>query len=187
MLRLDAISCRHTGVNVVTVVVAGVHHLDIVFRNLRFLCEFLSQEVLYKSHVAVEEPAYHTERKHVAALQYALVVHAGISKTVLHHLGDRASHHPVAVDTHLCEVILGLELSSLQVFRTEAVGVDDDCGLWLGILILRLQRSSVHSHQHIALVARSIDLAFADMYLESRYTSERTLRGADIRWIVWER
>ena len=172
--------------HVVTVVITSLYHLDIAFCYGRFLGEFLAQEVGNEVEVAVEQPAYQSQRKHVAALQHGLVIHSAIGKTVFHHLCDRTSYYPIAVDAHLSEIVGCFKLSLLKIFFTEAVGIDDDCGLWLGILILCLQRGSVHSHQNITEVARGMHLACTDMHLETRHTSERTLWGADVGRIVWE-
>ena len=182
-----AVSGWHRGMGVVSIVESCLHHLDVVLCNLRFLGEFLAQEVGDKVEVAVEEPANDTECKHVAALQHRLVVHSAVSQAVLHHRSQRALHHAVRVDAHLAEIVGSLELSLLQVLRTETVCVDDDCSLWLGILVLSLEGGGVHSHQHVALVTRREHTSGTDVHLESRHTCERALRGADICRIVGER
>ena len=98
-----------------TVVVTGLHHEYIVLGDSRFLGKFLSQEVCHQVQVAVKQPAHQSECKHVAAFQHALVVHSAVFQTVLHHLGDRTLHHPVAVDAHLCEIVVGGKLCLAQV------------------------------------------------------------------------
>ena len=71
------------------------------------------------------------------------------------------------VDTQFTQVVVALELCLLEVLGTEGVGVDDDGSLRLGILQLRLQRCSIHSHQHVTQVARRVYLAGTDVYLET--------------------
>ena len=66
----------------------------------------------------------------------------------------------------------------------EVVGVDDDGGLWFGILELRLERSRVHCYKHIALVARREHLLTSDVYLKAAYPRERPLRCPDVGRIV---
>ena len=184
--RFYAVGGGHAGVHVVAVVEAGLHHLDVVFGDGGFLGEFLAQEVGHQVKVAVEEPAHQAKGKHVAALEHRLVVHAAVGQTVFHHLGDGACHHAVGVDAHLAQVVVAGKLGLLQVFRTEAVGVDDDGGLRFGKAVLCLQGGGVHGHQHVALVAGGVYLARSDVYLESAHTGERPLRGADVGGIVGE-
>ena len=186
-LRLDAIDvcCRRVGV--VAIVISCLHHLDVVLCDGRLFGKLLAKEVCNETEVAVEEPAHQAQREHVAALQYSLVVHTRVFQAVLHHLCQRALDDAVGVDAHFAQIVFCLEGSLLQVVRTEGVGVDDDCSLWLGIFVLSFQRCGVHCHEHVALVARRIYLAFADVHLESRHTGQRALRGADVCWIVGER
>ena len=186
LFRIDAIGGRHARVGVMAIVITSLHHLDIVFCNSRFLGKFLAQEIGNEAQVAVEQPAHQSQRKHVAALQDGLVVHAGILQALFHHSRKRTSHHAVGVDAHLAQIVFGLERSFLEVFRSERVGVDDDGSLRFSIAVLCLERSSVHSHEHVAEVARGIHLACTDVHLETRYAGERSLRGTDVSGIVWE-
>ena len=167
LLRLDAIDIDSTGVSVMTVVVAGLHHLDVILCDGGLLGEFFFQEIGHEVQVAVEEPAYKAKGKHVATLQDGLVVHASISQTVLHHRGQWALNDAVGVDAHLTEVVLCLELCFLQILGAEGIGVDDNGGTGLGIAILHLQRSGIHSYQHVALITRGVDLTRADVYLKT--------------------
>ena len=183
-LAVDAVGGGHAGVYVVAVVVAGVHHLDVVLGYLRLLGELVAQEILHQRQVAIEEPADNAQGEHVAAFQDGLVVHAAVGQTRLHHLRDGARHDAVLVYAHLSEVVVAVELGLAQIVGSEAVGVDDDGGLRLGILVLRLERRGVHGHEHVALVARRVDAALSDVHLESRYARERPLRGADVGGIV---
>ena len=171
---------------VMTVVESCLHHLDIVLCYLWLLGEFIAKEVGNKLKVAIEEPAYNSKGKHIAALQHRLVVHATVGKAVLNHCCQRALHYAIRVNTHLAEIILTLELGLLQVFRTETVSVDDNSGLRLGILVLSLERCGIHSHQHITLVTWREHLSRTNVHLESRHTSERALRGADVCRIIRE-
>ena len=184
LLRLYAIDVDGRRVGVVSVVVTSLDHLDVCLSDGRLLGELLAQEVGYEVQVAIEEPADETQGEHVTALHHGLHVHTRVSETVLHHRGEWALDHAIWVDIHLTEIVFSLELSLLQVLGTEGVGIDDDGGTRLSITVLRLQRSSVHGYQHVAFVARRIDLTSADVNLETRHTGERTLRGADVSGIV---
>ena len=110
-----------------------MHHLDVVLCHGRLPGKLLTQERLDKTEVAVEEPAHQSESKHVATFQDALVVHAAVGKTLLDHLRHGACHHAVAVNAQLSQIVGGLKLCLLQVALLEAVGVDDDGSLWLGV------------------------------------------------------
>ena len=152
---------------VVAVVIAGLHHLDVILCNGRLLGKLLLQEISHQRQVAVEKPADESEGKHVAALQNGLVVHAGVGQTLLDHRCQRTLDDVVGVDAHLAQIVLTLELCLLQVFRPERVGVDDNRSTGLGIAVLRLQCCGVHGHQHVALVARGVNLACPDVNLKT--------------------
>ena len=169
-----------------SIVPTSLDDLDVGLGNGGLLGKFLAQEVGNEVQVAVEEPADQTQGKHVTAFHHRLVVHARVCQTVLDHRGQRALDDTVWVDAHLAQIVLRLELCLLQVLRTERVSIDDDGCARLGIAILRLQGSSVHRYQHIALVARGVHLASTNVYLETRYTRQRTLRGADVGRVVGE-
>ena len=171
---------------VVTVVVASLNHLDVSLSDGGLLGKFILEEVEHQVQVAVEEPAYQSQCKHIAAFQDGLVIHSRVCQGVFHHLCDGALDNAVGIYAHLTEIVFRLEGSLLQVVGTERIGIDDDGGLWLGILQLRLQRSSVHGHQDVGLVARRVNLSGTDVHLETGDTRQRTLRGADVSGIVWE-
>ncbi len=102
VLCLDAIGReRRRRMGVGTIVVSGPHHLDVGLSDGGLLGKLLTEEVVDKFQVTVEEPANDTQGKHIAALEHALVVHALVFKTLLDHLRDGASHHPVGIDPHL--------------------------------------------------------------------------------------
>ena len=82
---------------VVSVVVSGHYHLDIAFGYLRFLVEFLTQEVEGQLQIAVEKPTYDAQCKHVSALQHRLIVHACFFQTFFNHRSDGASHHAIGI------------------------------------------------------------------------------------------
>ena len=186
LFRLDAVGGGHARVGVVTVVITSLNHLDVILCNSRLLGKLLTQEIGNEAQVAVEQPAHQTQGKHIAALQDGLVVHACVFQAVLHHRGQWAGHHAVGVDAHLAEVVVGLEGSFLQVFRTKRVGVDDNRSLRLSIAVLRLERGGIHRHEHVAEVARGVHLTCTNVHLKTRDTGERALRGADVSGIVGE-
>ena len=172
VLRFYTIGGRNTGMHVMSIIVTCLHHLNVILCNLRLLGKFLLEEVAHQTEVSVEKPAHQSEGKHIPTLQYRLVVHPTVTETVFHHLGDGTRHHTIFVDAHLCEIVLRGKLCLLQVFRTEAVGINNNGCLGFSILILRLERSSIHSNQHITTVARGIYLTGTDMHLKSRNTCE---------------
>ena len=185
-LRLDAIHVHSRRMRVVAIVVASLNHLDIGLSDGGLLGKFLLEEIEHQVQVAVEEPADESQGEHIAAFQHGLVVHSRVGQGVFHHLRERALDDAVGINTHLAEIVFRLEGSLLQVVGTERIRVDNDRGLWLGILQLRLQRSSVHGHQHVGLIARRVNLSGTDMHLKAGDTRQRTLRGADVGGIVWK-
>ena len=66
----------------------------------------LADEVFGNREVAVEEPAYQTYGKHVAALQHGLVVHARVGQGGLGHRGDGHLEH-LTGDAQLGEGVVG--------------------------------------------------------------------------------
>ena len=184
---VDAVSVGHRGVGVGPVVVSGLHHPHVALGQSRLLAELGLQKVVHQPQVAVEEPAHQPQGEHVAALQDGLVVHSTVGQTLAHHRRDGAGDEAIGVESHLLEVVFAVDFGLFQVGLPEAIGVDDDAGLRLGILVLSLQRGGIHGHQHVALVARSIDTALADVYLVARYARERTLRSPDVGRVVGER
>ena len=181
---LYAIHIGYAAVCVVSVVVSGLYDLYVGFSYAWLLGKFLSQEVEGNLQVTVEEPAYQSEGKHIAALEHAFHIHTAVLQAVFHHGGEWAGNDSVGVYAHLAQVILSLERCFLKVLGTEAVGIDDDGRSWLGISVLCLERSSIHGHQHIALVTRSVNLPRSYMYLESRHTSQGTLRSSDVCRVI---
>ena len=171
---------------VVTIVVSCLYYLDISFGQSRLLCKLLLKVVGRHVEVAVEEPAHESQCKHVAAFGHGLHVHARVGQAVFHHLGDRTCNDAVGVDAHLAEVVGGLECSLLEVLRSERVGIDDYSRPWLGISVLGLECCGIHGHEHVAEVARGIDLFCSDVYLETRNTCQRALRCAYVGRIVGE-
>ena len=171
---------------VVTIVVTSLYNLDVSLSNGGFLRELFTKEISHEVEVTREEPANESEGEHVTALQHSLVVHACVLQRILHHLGDRTSDDAVGVDAHLTEVVGGLELCLVEIVLCERVGIDDDGSARLSVTILCLEGCSIHSYEHIALVARGIYLTSTDVYLETRHTSQRTLRGTDVGWVVGE-
>lgn len=132
----------------------------------------------------MEQPADESQREHISTLQYRLVVHAAVSKTVLHHFCYRTSNHSVAVDAHLGKIVICLELSFLKVVWSERIGVDDDSCMSFCILILSLKSRSVHRNQYVALVAWSQNFSFSNVNLKSTDTSQRAFAGANVGRIV---
>ena len=159
----------YRSVGVVSVVVTRTDNLDVGLSNGGFLGKLFAQIVLGNSEVAVEEPAYQTEGKHVAALQHGLVVHTRVSQTIFHHLCDGGGNH-ILLDAHLGNGVFSLEGSLLQVALLETVCINDDTSRGLRKLILCFQCGSIHRYQHVALVTGSKHFACTDVHLESRYT-----------------
>ena len=184
LLRLNTIDIGGRAMCVVSVVIACLNHLDVGFGDGWLFGKLLTKEVESHLQVATEEPAYEADGKHVAALEHRLHIHSRVGKAVLDHRGQRAGDDAVGIDAHLLDGVFGLELSFLQILRTEAIGVYDDSGSRLSIAILCLQRGCVHRNEHIAQITRSIDLTGTYVHLISTDTCERTLRGADVGRIV---
>ena len=104
-----------------------------------------------------------------------------------YHCCNRARNNPIGIYAHLSDEIVGLELRLVEVLLREGISVNDDRSVGLGVAQLRLESCCVHGHQHVALVARRIDLSGTDVHLKTAHTRQRTLRGADVGGIVGER
>ena len=172
VLRLDAIYVGHATVRVVSIVITRLDDLDVGLCHTRLLGKFLAQEVEGNLQVAVEEPAYQSQGKHVAALHDALHVHAAVLQAVLHHRGEGTGNDTVWINTQFTEVVLRLEGCLLQVLGTEGVCVDDDGCIGLGVFELGLQGCGIHGHQHVAQVTRRINLTSTDVNLKTRHSRQ---------------
>ena len=122
---------------VVSHVISGTQYLDVCLGNLGLLGELGAEHVLGKREVAVIYPANKTKCKHVLAAQYALVVHSAILECLQAKRCDGAGHY-LAGDSELCNRVVGLELSLLQILLGERVAVDDDGACGLAVLVLCL-------------------------------------------------
>ena len=162
-----------------------MNYLNVCFCNCRLLGKLFAEEVFGNGQVAVEQPANQTECKHVTALQHRLVVHACVCQAILYHLRDRSSNH-IVLDAHFFYRIVCCESSLFQIRLLETVCIDNDASRRLSKLVLSLECCSIHCHEHIALVARCKDFACTNVYLETGYACQRTLRGTDIRRIIGE-
>ena len=171
---------------IVSVIVSSLNNLNVCLGNARLLGKFLLQEIKGNIQIAVEEPAYQTERKHVATLQHALYVHICISQTILNHSGQGASYYAVGVYAHFTQIIFCLKLSLLQILRAKTISIDNNGGVWFGKFVLGFQCSGIHCHQYVTLVTRSENLSCANMNLKTTHTRQRTLRGTYVSRIVGE-
>ena len=77
VLCLYAVDVGSRRVRVVAVVVTCLNHLDVSFGYGRLLGKLLAQEVESYVKVAIEEPAYEAEGKHIAALEHSFHIHGG--------------------------------------------------------------------------------------------------------------
>ena len=125
LLTFNAISMIYGRVGVGTIVVSSSNHFHISFCDLWFLGKLITQEVLYQIKVAVEEPAYQTQCKHIATLQGTLVVHPRVFQRFFHDGRDRSSNH-ILLDAHLLDRIISDKLCFLKVGFLESIGINDD-------------------------------------------------------------
>ena len=170
--------------SVVAIIITSLYHLYVSLCNTWLLGKLLLEEVGYEVEVAREQPTNETKGKHVTTLQHRLVVHARVGQAGFHHLRHGAAHHAVGVNAHLAEIVCRLELCLVKVALCKRVCIDNDSSPWLCILILSLECRSIHSHEHVALVAWGIYLTCTDVNLETRHTRQRTLRSTYVGWIV---
>ena len=152
---------------VVTVVVTSLDNLDVSLSDSWLLSELLTEEVSNEVEVTAEEPANKTKGEHVTTLEHSLVVHACVSKSLLHDSCDRALDNTVRINTHLTEIVLSLESSLLKVALSERISINDDSCVWLSVTVLSLKGCSIHGYKYITLVTRSINLTCTDVNLET--------------------
>ena len=58
IFRLDTISGWNWSVNIMSIIISSLHHLDIILGNSRFLGKLFTQEVSHQIQVTIEEPTY---------------------------------------------------------------------------------------------------------------------------------
>ena len=176
----------HGGMRIGPVIISGLDNLYIGFCHGRLFGKFLTQHVERNLQVAVEQPTHQSERKHVTAFQYALVVHARVCQTGFDHLGDRGSNH-IVFDAQLFYRVIRRESGLLQIFGLKTIGVDNNTCCRFGISVLGLQCCRIHRHQHITLVARRVHTPRTDVYLKTGNSCQRPLRSPDISRIIGKR
>ena len=154
--------------SVVTVVITGLDNLDVGLGQLRFLGELVTQIVECNLQVTAEKPAYKTQSKHIAALENGLGIHATVRESIFYHLGKGACNYAIRINSQLSERILSLESGFLKVCLLESVCINDNSGVFLGVLELCLESGGIHCYQNITLIARGINFTCADVYLKTR-------------------
>ena len=101
---------------VLAVIIAIDEHLGVRGYQGRFLLKLILQQVDGLVHRFVEQPAYQSQRKHVAALEHRLVVHAGVFQCLFGQRGQRQGYDLYALrDAQFLKGILGVVLRLLQV------------------------------------------------------------------------
>ena len=145
--------------------VAGVERGDIGLGNVGFLGELVVQPVNDRLPVAVEHPQRETERPHVLAAQRFLVAQPERLHGIERQLRDiEGQQLPLGERAVLERIDVVFRLVEVAFAELAAVGNDQPAGLER--LHVGLERCGVHCHQHIGLVARSVDLAAAEVDLE---------------------
>ena len=130
---------------------------------------------------AVEEPAHQTEGEHVLRADNGFHVEAGVFEALFGERRQRYGHHLHRFrQVQLGEGVVGFVERFLQVFGGEGVGIADDYRVVVDVLHIHLQRSGIHSHKHIGLVAGRID-ALTQLHLETAHAAECSLRRTYLR------
>ena len=186
LVAFDAVG-RYRSVYVVTIVVAALNHLGISLVDGRLLGKLVFEHVQCSLERAVEQPAHQAECKHVAALQRCFVVESAIGKRSLHHRGH---WHLNNLSPNLCKPdfivrLVGGVKRLVEVRLAERIDVDDSHTAIFQEFHVLLQCCSVHRHEHVALVARSVHTA-SDVHLKSRYAIKRALWSTHLCRIVGE-
>jgi hypothetical protein len=144
---------------------------------LNFFEETFGERVLAAVH-----PVDEAEHEHVLAA--VLLLHA--EGRALERRAREFRHvHAVQLEVHQRAIRQRIGFIDVaretQVLLVEAIGVGDDGAALFHLAEVGLQRSGVHHHQHIALVAGREDLHTAEVQLITADTSERALRRTDLR------
>ena len=105
---------------------AGAYHLGVGLVYGGLLGKLGLELAQHAVEGTVEQPAYQAEGKHVAALEDALHVHAGVGKGVLDQRGHLHEHDAARVDAKLLDRVVGGKLRLFQVGLLELVNVADD-------------------------------------------------------------
>ena len=170
-LARHGIAHRYRSMGILTKMITVVKYLHIGFGNFRFLGKFLAQNFFAHLHIAMEQPAYQSQSKHVLCSQDRLVVQPAVFQAFLTH-GSDSCRHDFILDTQFREGIFQRKLSLFQVTFGKRIGVDNNYRLRFTKFILCFQGCRIHGYQHIALIARSIYLSGTNMHLKARHTSQ---------------
>ncbi len=181
IFRFDTVSA-HRGVNVVSVVVAGLKNLGVGLVNGRLFAEFLFQMVESGVDRAVEKPADQTKRKYIAAFKHTLGIKTGIGKSGFGHRGHRHFHY-LGLDAEFLERTVSGVFRFFKIGFAEGVDIHNNHATLFKELVILLQCCRVHGQQHIAAVAGGVHIV-AYAYLKAGNAAKRTLGSADFGRIV---
>ncbi len=182
--RLDYIGVRYD-LKVRCIVESVLQHLPVRGRHLRMLLGELPLQVFEDvvQRTVVDE-AGHAESEHILALHDGLVVQAAVLEALGSHRGDGRDNQSPVIHTELLERVVGREARLAHTGLVEGVLVHENHGVALAPLGVGLQRRRIHRDKQVAIVARSGNLAVADMYLETGHARHGAMRGANLRRIV---
>ena len=134
----------------------------------------------------VEEPETDAQCEHVLALDDRLVVESGLLECLARHRGDVGDDHVVLVEFQLLDGIERGESGLLEVLLGDRVSVDDHRGARLEPFAVGLECRGVHGDQYVAIVTGVQFAVVAEVYLESRYAGDGTLRSSNFGGVVGE-
>ena len=166
-----------------SVVVAGLEHLDVGVGDLGLLAKLFLDALNFAIDLAVVHPEHEAEREEVLAARDLLGRQPTVGERGRGQLGDVDLVQAVLLQRSVVDGVGGIA-GHLHVLGSERAGVHDQRAFCAQIAQVGLQRGRVHRHQHIGLIARRVDLAAGEVELESRNSRQRAGRSANLGGIV---
>ena len=183
IIALDAVG-RNGGVDVVTVIVSPLDNKFVGLIDLGLVGKLSLEELQRRLHGTVEQPAYKSQCKHVAALELRLQIHTRVLESLLDHCGDGCLDDLGPEVQFLIRITGGVQCL-VQTCLGKGIDIDNRGTALAQELRVLLERGRIHGHQNIAFVTRRVH-AMSDVNLETRNATQRALRGPHLGGIVRE-
>ena len=163
-----------------------VHHFPVGLDHLRMLLAETTLEIgVDIIERTVVDEACHTQSEHVLALVDGREVQSAVLEAFFSQPGYGSYDYVPVFDMEFLERI-PLEPCLVQSLVIKGVLVHQNRRVPLQPFRIGLERRGIHGHQHVAEITGSVDLAAADMYLETRDTCHSPLGSPDLGRIIRE-